>query len=201
MTTTSQQPPAGEPDREGRPGGGPVGSDGPTGSRPDRSGGQRGGSSGVVGVVVVVVVVLLVAAAGWLFLAGPLSSSGRAEREVEQTLRDMSAAESFSDFNSYLCAENRVPQDLVDKITASGEQTGTDLDSMLRESIAGSFPDELRVTGVEVSGDGVEATATVESGAESTSEQVRMRDEDGQWKLCEPGVGMGSVPQEEGQPG
>lgn len=153
-----------------------------------------------MGVVVVVVVVVLVAALGWLFLAGPLSSSGRAEREVEQTLKDMSAAESFADFNSHLCAENRVPQELVDQITASGEQMGTDMDSMLRESIAGSFPDDLRVTGVEVSGDGTEATATVESGEDSNTEQVRMRDEDGQWKLCEPGVGMGSVPQE-GQPG
>lgn len=153
-----------------------------------------------MGVVVVVVVVVLVAALGWLFLAGPLSSSGRAEREVEQTLKDMSAAESFADFNSHLCAENRVPQELVDQITASGEQMGTDMDSMLRESIAGSFPDDLRVTGVEVSGDGAEATATVESGEDSNTEQVRMRDEDGQWKLCEPGVGMGSVPQE-GQPG
>ena len=178
MTTTRQQQPTPEPDPGGRPGGG-------------RSGGVLAG---------VVVVILLVGAAGWLFLAGPLSSSGRAEREVEQTLKDMSDAGSFSDFNSHLCAENRVPQELVDQITASGEQTGTDLDSMLRESIAGSFPDELRVTGVEVSGDGVEATATVESGPDATSEQVRMRDEDGQWKLCEPGVGMGSVPQE-GQPG
>ena len=180
MTTTRQQQPTPEPDPGGRPGGG-------------RSGGVLAG-------VVVVVVILLVGAAGWLFLAGPLSSSGRAEREVEQTLKDMSDAGSFSDFNSHLCAENRVPQELVDQITASGEQTGTDLDSMLRESIAGSFPDELRVTGVEVSGDGVEATATVESGPDATSEQVRMRDEDGQWKLCEPGVGMGAVPQE-GQPG
>lgn len=178
MTTTRQQQPTPEPDPGDRPGGG-------------RSGGVLAG---------VVVVILLVGAAGWLFLAGPLSSSGRAEREVEQTLKDMSDAGSFSDFNSHLCAENRVPQELVDQITASGEQTGTDLDSMLRESIAGSFPDELRVTGVEVSGDGVEATATVESGPDATSEQVRMRDEDGQWKLCEPGVGMGSVPQE-GQPG
>lgn len=153
-----------------------------------------------MGVAVAVVVVVLVAALGWLFLAGPLSSSGRAEREVEQTLKDMSDAGSFSDFNSHLCAANRVPQELVDQITASGEQTGTDLDSMLRESIAGSFPDDLRVTGVEVTGDGAEATATVESGEDSTTEQVRMRDEDGQWKLCEPGVGMGSVPQE-GQTG
>ena len=198
MTTTSQQPPADEPGHEGRPGGGGS-ADGsrPGGGRPGRSGGTGRGS---VGVVVVVVVVVLVAALGWLFLAGPLSSSGRAEREVEQTLTDMSAAESFSDFNSHLCAENRVPQELVDQITASGEQTGTDLDSMLRESIAGSFPDDLQVTGVEVTGDGAEATATVESGGDSTIEQVRMRDEDGQWKLCEPGVGMGSVPQE-GQPG
>src|SRR5690606_13790341 len=101
---------------------------------------------------------------------------------------------------SHLCAENRVPQDLVDTITSSGEQTGTDMDSMLRESIAGSFPDDIEVTGVEVSGDGAEATATVQSGEDSTTEQVRMRDEDGHWKLCEPGVGMGAVPQE-GQPG
>lgn len=198
MTTTSQQSPAGEPGPEGRSGGrGPENGSRPGGGRSGRSVGSGGGA---VGVVVVVVVVVLVAAVGWLFLAGPLSSSGRAEREVEQTLRDMSSAGSFAEFNSHLCAENRVPQDLVDTITASSEQTGTDMDSMLRESIAGSFPDDLRVTGVEVSGDGVEATATVESGEDSTTEEVLMRDEDGQWKLCEPGVGMGAVPRE-GQPG
>ena len=197
MTTTSQQPPAGEPGPGARSGGsGPGDGVRPASGRPGRSGGRRRVSVGVV----VVVVVVLVAALGWLFLAGPLSSSGRAERDVEQTLRDMSSAGSFAEFNSHLCAENRVPQDLVDTITTSGEQMGTDMDSMLRESIAGSFPDDLRVTGVEVSGDGAEATATVESGEGSTTEQVRMRDEDGQWKLCEPGVGMGSVPQE-GQPG
>ncbi|HJC60972.1 MAG TPA: hypothetical protein H9755_11705 [Candidatus Dietzia intestinigallinarum] len=194
MTTTSQQSPAGEPGPEGRSGGrGPADGSRRSGGRPGRSAGRGGGA---VGVVVVVVVVVLVAGLGWLFLAGPASSSGRAERAVEQTLRDMSSAESFAEFNSHLCAENRVPQDLVDTITASGEQMGTDMDSMLRESIAGSFPDDLQVTGVEVSGDGAEATATVESGEDSNTEQVRMRDEDGQWKLCEPGVGMGSVPQE-----
>ena len=194
MTTTSQQPPAGEPGPGARSGGsGPGDGVRPASGRPGRSAGRGGGA---VGVVVVVVVVVIVAGLGWLFLAGPASSSGRAERAVEQTLRDMSSAESFAEFNSHLCAENRVPQDLVDTITASGEQMGTDMDSMLRESIAGSFPDDLQVTGVEVSGDGAEATATVESGEDSNTEQVRMRDEDGQWKLCEPGVGMGSVPQE-----
>lgn len=197
MTTTTQQPPAGDPDPAGRSDGPSAGGPPHQAARGSGSGGRRGG---LVGVVVGVVVVVLVAALGWLFLAGPLSSSGRAEREVEQVLTEMSAAESFAEFNSYLCAENRVPQELVDQITASGEQTGTDLDSMLRESIAGSFPEELRVTGVEVSGDGVEATATVESEGVEGSEQVRMRSEDGEWKLCEPGVGMGSVPQE-GQPG
>src|SRR5699024_8013215 len=198
MTTTSQQSPAGEPGPEGRSGGrGPADGSRPAGGRPDRSAGRGGGA---VGVVVVVVVVVIVAGLGWLFLAGPASSSGRAERAVEQTLRDMSSAESFAEFNSHLCAENRVPQDLVDTITASGEQMGTDMDSMLRESIAGSFPDGMRVTGVEVGADGAEATATVESGEDSTTEQVRMRDEDGQWKLCERGVGMGAVPQGD-QPG
>ena len=91
----------------------------------------------------------------------------------------------------------------MDQITASGEQTGTDLDSMLRESIAGSFPADLKVTGVEVDGNGTEASATVESGGEdgeTTNERIQMRNEDGAWKLCEPGVGMGAVPQE-GQPG
>jgi hypothetical protein len=146
------------------------------------------------------VVVVLVAALAWFFLAGPMSGSARAERAVEQTLRDMTGSGSFADFNGHLCAENRVPQELVDSITASGEQTGTDLDAMLRESIAGSFPDDLQVTGVEIEGD--DAVATVESdGADgSGTEEVRMRNEGGEWKVCEPGVGMGSVPQG-GQPG
>ena len=193
MTTTSQQPPAGNPEPGDRSGSGPVG-----GSRP--GGGRRGGLGGVL-VAVGVVVVVLIAAVVWFFLAGPMSSSSRAERDVEQTIRDMTSAETFSEFNSYLCAENRVPQDLVNNITASGEQTGTDLDAMLRESIAGTIPDDLRVTGVEVDDDGVGATATVESDSEGAGEeQVRMRDEDGSWKLCEPGVGMGAVPQTE-QPG
>lgn len=193
MTTTSQQPPAGDPERGDHSGSGPVG-----GARP--GGGRRGGLGGVL-VTVGVVAVVLIAAVVWFFVAGPMSSSARAERDVEQAIRDMTSAETFSEFNSYLCAENRVPQDLVNNITASGEQTGTDLDAMLRESIAGSLPDDLRVTGVEVDDDGVGATANVESDSEGTGEeQVRMRDEDGSWKLCEPGVGMGAVPQTE-QPG
>lgn len=192
MTTTSQQPPAGNPEPGDHSGSGPEG-----GAR--QGGGRRGGLSGVL-VAAGVVVVLLIAAVAWVFLAGPMSSSARAEREVEQTIRDMTAAETFSDFNGFICAENRVPQDLVDNITASGEQTGTDLDAMLRESIAGTIPEDLRVTDVEV-GDNGEATVTVESDSEgSGEEQVQMRDEDGSWKMCQPGVGMGAVPQSE-QPG
>jgi hypothetical protein len=150
-------------------------------------------------VAAAVVVVVVIAALVWLFAAGPMSSSARAERAVEQTLREMTDSESFVEFNSHLCAENRVPQDLVENITASGEQTGTDLDAMLRESISGSFPQDLTVTGVDIEGD--VAIATVESESDgSGSEQVRMLDEDGAWKVCEPGVGMGAVPQGD-QPG
>ena len=195
MTTTSQQPPAGDPSR-GSGAGDPGAEDRGEAARPARRG-------SLVWAGVFLAVVVLVAVLGWLFTMGPLSSAGRVEREVAQTLDDMSAAESFAEFNSHMCAENRVPQELVDQITASGEQTGTDLDSMLRESIAGSFPADLKVTGVEVDGNGTEASATVESGGEdgeTTNERIQMRNEDGAWKLCEPGVGMGAVPQE-GQPG
>lgn len=189
MTTTSQQPPTGEPDP-----GDQTGADRPDGSRAGRRGGLR-----TALVVAAVVVVVVLAALAWFFAAGPMSSSARAERAVEQTLRDMTASESFSEFNTHLCAENRVPQELVDTITSSGEQTGADLDAMLRESIAGSFPEDLVVTGVDVEGD--VATATVESESDGGEpEQVRMLDEDGAWKVCEPGVGMGAVPQTE-QPG
>ncbi|MVZ90175.1 hypothetical protein GQF49_06740 [Microbacter sp. ANSKLAB05] len=149
----------------------------------------------------VVVALLVIAALAWLFLAGPLSSSARAERDVEQTLESMSSAESFAEFNGHMCAENRVPQELVDTITASSEETGSDLDSMFRESIAGSFPQDLEVLGVEISDNGAEATATVESASDGTGpEQIHMRDEDGAWKMCQPGVGMGAVPQDQ-QPG
>lgn len=197
MTTTSQQPAAGEPNPAGQPGGGPEG-----GARPgsDRLGG-RGGRGGVAVAAAVVVALLVIAALAWLFLAGPLSSSARAERDVEQTLESMSSAESFAEFNGHMCAENRVPQELVDTITASSEATGSDLDSMFRESIAGSFPQDLEVLGVEISDNGAEATATVESESDGTGpEQIHMRDEDGAWKMCQPGVGMGAVPQDQ-QPG
>lgn len=197
MTTTSQQPAAGEPNPAGQPGGGPEG-----GARPGsgRQGG-RGGRGGVAVAAAVVVALLVIAALAWLFLAGPLSSSARAERDVEQTLESMSSAESFAEFNGHMCAENRVPQELVDTITASSEATGSDLDSMFRESIAGSFPQDLEVLGVEISDNGAEATATVESESDGTGpEQIHMRDEDGAWKMCQPGVGMGAVPQDQ-QPG
>ncbi|MEH6623793.1 MAG: hypothetical protein V7738_13570 [Dietzia maris] len=197
MTTTSQQPAAGEPNPAGQPGGGPEG-----GARPGsgRQGG-RGGRGGVAVTAAVVVALLVIAALVWLFLAGPLSSSARAERDVEQTLESMSSAESFAEFNGHMCAENRVPQELVDTITASSEATGSDLDSMFRESIAGSFPQDLEVLGVEISDNGAEATATVESESDGTGpEQIHMRDEDGAWKMCQPGVGMGAVPQDQ-QPG
>ncbi|MBB0970515.1 hypothetical protein G6016_16455 [Dietzia aerolata] len=153
-------------------------------------------------MAVAVVAVVVIAALGWLFTAGPLSSSSQTERDIEQTLTDMSTAESFEAFNEYMCAENRVPQDLVETITNSGEQTGTDLDVMFRESIAGTLPENLEVTGVELGGDGSEATATVESGNddEQAVDEVFLRKEDGDWKVCQTGVGMGSVPQE-GQPG
>jgi len=207
MTTTSQQPNAGEPAPGGPSGGDPVHTD-PVHTDPVRPGsprhGRRSGPRGVsrgVTVALAVVLVAVVAAAVWAVAAGPFSSSGRAERAVEETLHELSRAESFADFNSHLCAENRVPQELVDTISDSGTQTGTDLDAMFLESIAGSFPENLKVTDVEVGADGSEATATVESDTDGTGpEQVRMRNEDGAWKVCEPGVGMGAVPQE-GQAG
>ncbi|MBC7294734.1 MAG: hypothetical protein H5T79_00070 [Dietzia sp.] len=195
MTTTSQQPPEDGPDPGDHTGG--RSADAARGGA--RTGDGRRGGLRVALVAAAVVVAAVAAALVWLVAAGPMSSSDRAERAVEQTLRDMTASDSFAEFNSHLCAENRVPQDLVDNITASGEQTGTDLDAMLRESIAGSFPQDLEVTGVEIEGD--VATATVESESdESAPEQVRMLNEDGAWKVCEPGVGMGAVPQGD-QPG
>ncbi|MEB8325760.1 hypothetical protein NGF75_07140 [Dietzia kunjamensis] len=197
MTTTSQQPAAGDPNPAGQPGGGPEGGARPGGGRL----GGRGGRGGVAVTAAVVVALLVIAAIAWLFLAGPLSSSARAERDVEQTLESMSSAEAFAEFNGHMCAENRVPQELVDTITASSEATGSDLDSMFRESIAGSFPQDLEVLGVEISDNGAEATATVESESDGTGpEQIHMRDEDGAWKMCQPGVGMGAVPQDQ-QPG
>lgn len=185
MTTTSQHQPTGEPEPGGQTGAG------------RRDGRRRGLRVALPAAVVVVVVVL--AALAWIFAAGPMSSSARAERAVEQTLRDMTSSGSFAEFNTHLCAANRVPQDLVDSITASGAQTGADLDAMLRESIAGSFPQDLKVTGVDVEGDAATATVESESG-EGEPEQVRMLDEDGAWKVCETGVGMGAVPKAD-QPG
>ena len=172
MTTTSQQPPAPEPS-EGR-------------RRDEVGGGRR-----VALIVLAVVVVAAIAVVGWVFTAGPMSESASQSRDVESALEDMSASSSFAEFNSHLCAEQRVPQDLVDTITASGEQTGTDLDAMFRESITGSLPENMEVTGVD-------ATATVESGDEDApAEEVVMREEDGAWKVCDQGVGMGTVPETE----
>ena len=181
MTTTSQQPPAEDPQQ------GPA-------ARPRRT--------SLVLVSVIAVVVLVLALLVWLFTAGPLSQAAEREREVQSTLEDLAEASSFAEFNEFLCAEQRVPQDLVDTITASGQQTGTDLDAMFRASIAGSLPEDLTVTDVEV--DGETAIATVESGSDgSEREQVRMREEDGSWTVCESEVGMGSVPDSAstGQPG
>lgn len=144
-------------------------------------------------VAVAAVVVLVAALLGWLLTAGPLSESAAQEREIEQTLEQLGESDSFAEFNSFLCAEQRVPQELVDTITVSGEQTGTDLDAMFRESIAGSLPESIRVTEVELSGD--DATATIESGAEGQeTEEVRMRHENDEWTVCQSGLGMGSVP-------
>src|SRR5699024_2662943 len=116
--------------------------------------GGRGWRGGVAVAAAVVLALLMIAALAWLFLEGPLSSSARAERDVEQTLESMSSAESFAEFNGHMCAESRVAQELVDTITASSEATGSDLDSMFRESIAGSFPQDLEVLGVEISDNG-----------------------------------------------
>lgn len=190
MTTTSEQPPEEDPSEgpdphaPGRPEAGTDGgAEGPQGGRRTR----------LVLVAVVAVLVLVLAVLAWLLTAGPLSESAKQEREVGSALEDMGAAESFAEFNQFLCAEQRVPQDLVDTITTSGQQTGTDLDAMFRESIAGSLPEDLEVTKVDVEGDS--ALATVESGTEdSQPEEVRMRHEDGDWKVCESEVGMGSVP-------
>ncbi|MFB9259205.1 Rv0361 family membrane protein [Dietzia aerolata] len=194
MTTTTPHSPGSDPS-QGPGSGGRREGDNRASGRP-----ARGGSK--VWIAVAVVAVVVIAALGWLFTAGPLSSSSQTERDIEQTLTDMSTAESFEAFNEYMCAENRVPQDLVETITNSGEQTGTDLDVMFRESIAGTLPENLEVTGVELGGDGSEATATVESGNddEQAVDEVFLRKEDGDWKVCQTGVGMGSVPQE-GQPG
>lgn len=190
MTTTSPQPPPEEPSRG-------YASD--PADRSDAAASPSARGRRIAVAVVAVVVVAVVAVLIWLFTAGPLSESAQKEREVESTLEGMSSATSFADFNSFLCAEQRVPQDLVDTISSSGEQTGADLDAMFRETLAGSLPDDLRVTDVEI--EGGDATATVEAGSEDADpEQVRMREEDGAWKVCEPGVGMGTVPQAE-QPG
>ena len=172
MTTTSPQRPTGEP-------------------TPARRGRRRL----PVLIAAVVVAAVAVLALAWAFVAGPLSTSARTEREVEQVVRDLGASETLAEFNSHLCGEMRMPQEMLDAVANSGSQTGVDLDAMFREQLLGSFPDDLDVTAVDVEGD--DATATVESstgGDESSGpETLRMRREDGTWLVCEPSVGMGAV--------
>ena len=168
-----------------------------TTSQQSTAGDDPGTRRGRAPVVIAAVVVALVAAAVlvWALVAGPLSSSARTEREVEQVLHDLGASESLADFNAHLCTAERMPQEMLDAIAGSGEQTGVDLDAMFRERLLGSFPEDLAVTGVEVDGD--DAVATVESaGGEGASgpEELRLRREDGAWTVCESGVGMGAIP-------
>lgn len=177
MTTTSQQPPTG-----------------------DRPSGRRGGRSPVPLILGGIVALIAVATLVWLFVAGPMSSAARTEREVEEVVRGIGASESLAEFNDHLCEEQRMPQTMIDSLADSGAQTGVDLDAMFREQVMGKFPENIEVTGVEV--DGENAVATLESSGENAiegPEELRLREEGGSWKVCEPGVGMGAVPEQ--QPG
>ena len=140
-----------------------------------------------VGALVLVAAVVI----AWAFLAGPLSAQARAEKEISEAVTGLRQADTLESFNSRLCSEYRAPEELIRNISAAGESTGSDIDRLFRESMLSKFPEDLEVTSVELDGD--EATADTVSGSGS-SEQVHMRREEGQWKVCQPGVGMGSVP-------
>lgn len=146
---------------------------------------------GLVWPAIGALVVIVAAVLAWAFLAGPLSERARAEKDVAEAVTGLRQADTLESFNSRLCAEYRAPEDLIRNISAAGESTGSDVDRLFRESMLAKFPEDLRVTSVEVDGD--EATADTVSAGGAT-ERVHMRREDGQWKVCQPGVGMGSVP-------
>jgi|GEM_PF-5013477 len=158
-----------------------------TGGTPARRRGPLLGAAAVLALV-------LVAALAWLFLAGPMSSGARDERDVADALEHLSDAQSFAEFNDRLCEQYRAPKELVDGIASTGAQTGTDVDTMFRESVLSKFPKDLEVTDVTVDGDEATATARSSADGQERTEEVLMRREDDRWTVCQPGVGMGAVP-------
>ena len=160
---------------------------------PARRRGKAPWIAGGVAALVVLGVVLVV-----LFTVGPFSSANRDEDAASDAVKGLGESSSFADFNDRLCSEFRMPQSMVDTISRSGAQTGTDIDTMFRDQAMSQFPKDLDVTGVEIDGDTAVVSTHSSTDGQDKDEQVHMRREDGDWKVCEPGVGMGSVPQGQG---
>lgn len=134
------------------------------------------------------VVVVLVAVVVWLFSAGPLSAKGSDERAAANTVLNLQDVSTFEEFNTLLCADQRIPQNLVDAIEESYAASGSDKNEVFRELMSEQAPDGLKVEDVEVEGDN--ATVTTSSEGSDDTENVDLVREDGSWRVCMPGVGM-----------
>lgn len=185
----------------GGPGNGGTGGTGHGGN------GGRGGSlfgglpSKKVGIIIAAVLaVILIVAALIFFVFSDRSPEARAQKDIESTLQNLSEVTSVEEFSEQICEEYRPDADVMNSLSEISSQSGVDFDAQFTEQIRGAFPASLDVESVDLDGENATAhvTSSDDEGA-STDEDVKMREEDGSWLVCDPAVGTGGLPAGQGQ--
>lgn len=190
---------------------GPGGAgNGGTGGNGHGGNGGRGGSGGSlfgglpskkVGIIIAAVLaVILIVAALIFFVFSDRSPEARAQKDIESTLQNLSEVTSVEEFSAQICEEYRPDTDVMNSLSEISSQSGVDFDAQFTEQIRGAFPASLDVESVDLDGDNATAhvTSSDDEGA-STDEDVKMREEDGSWLVCDPAVGTGGLPAGQGQ--
>lgn len=166
------------------------------------SGGAKPGglNTKLIIAIAAVLAVIVIVAALIFFVFTDRSPEARAQKDIESTLQNLSEVTSVEEFSSQICEEFRPDTDVMNSLSEISSQSGVDFDAQFTEQIRGAFPASLDVESVELDGDNATAhvTSSDDEGA-STDEDVKMREEDGSWLVCDPAVGTGGLPAGQGQ--
>jgi hypothetical protein len=121
----------------------------------------------------------VLAAATALLLA---ACGGDDREEVEQTVRDFVRATDQRDVDTF-CDELVTQEFLEESTGATGEKAGDACKQQLR-AVAGLRIELVRVSKTEIDGDRAVVTAVLETQGRRDVRLLRLREEDGDWKLA-----------------
>jgi predicted lipid-binding transport protein (Tim44 family) len=122
---------------------------------------------------------LIIALAAALLPAG---CGGDDREDVEQTVRDFVRATDRRDVDEF--CDELVTQEFLEQSTGATGENATDACKQQLKAVTGLRVELVRIRRIEIDGDRAEATAVLKTQGRPDVRLLRLRQEDGDWKLA-----------------